>query len=270
MAEQQKGSEPKKENPTLSGSEPKPSNQPTAEEQAKALLAELGKVGVEKPEQIVNMVTASQQVGRVQNMLGDARTRIAQLEAELATAKAPRRQVESENINPNGESIDLAALIETKVEKGVRKVVQEMNEAQQRLYRENMLIRNDDDYGMVKDVYEQYMQSPEAQARLQAGDSLRDIYGDVKVKLLKEMVKRSRDVLTNLTNVSKPGNQSIPHVEGNETRSIVKNEPDDEKKEKLKNIIEARRTGRASSDAALNQLIEQLLPQNDPIWNTRR
>ena len=87
MVETVKGSEPKVESPTLAGSEPK-KEAPSAEEAANALLAELGKIGVEKPEQIANMATASQQVGRVQNLLGASNQRVAQLEAELAAARS--------------------------------------------------------------------------------------------------------------------------------------------------------------------------------------
>lgn len=269
MAETPQGSEPKKETPTLPGSEPKPQ---ATEDQVKELLGTLDKLGVKKSEQLVNMATASSQSGRVQNLLGDANRRIQELEAALSGRSAkPQAPIE----DTNGQTIDLAALIEERsgraAERAVRKVVQEMNEAQSRQWNEAMSIQADDDYGLVKEVWDKFVVTPEAQGRLRAGETtMKDLYGEVKVKYMKEMLRKSHDVIEGLASGVKPGQQKLPHIEGGETRGTPTPEPDDEKKEKIQTIAEQRRSGKMNSDAALESIIKTLLPADDPIWSARR
>jgi hypothetical protein len=245
------------------------------QDEAKALLAELEKVGIKKPEQIVGMAQASYQAGKSAELLGASRKEADQLRSRVAELETAMSKRQTEPVyGSDGQTIDLASLIEQKsgnaAEKAVRKVVQEMAENQQKQWHELNSIRADEDYELVKDVWEKYMITPEAQGKLASGETtLSGLYNNTKVTLLKEMLKKSHGVIKGLTNVVEPGKKPVVHVESGEGRGSPLPTGNEEKEEKINKTVEARKTGRVSSDAALESIIKTILPADDPIWKTR-
>lgn len=278
MTEVNKGNDPKlagsdlegKEKPTLADDEGK-ATASSPEEEAKELLATLGKLGVKKPEQITNMATASQQVGEAWNRLGEARDQIRELEAKIEALS----QQPTPGYDPDygSESLDIAALIETKTgqaaEKAVRKVVTELTQANQARASEMARIQQDADYEAVSDIWTQYLSNPQTQANLQSGQTtLTAEYNKVVREFMRRMLNQSQKVIEGITGASAPGKQEPLHLESGATSSegALSANDDDAQRETLKKIIDKRAAGSMGSDDALDAIINTVLPPDDPIW----
>jgi hypothetical protein len=285
MTEDVKGNDPNlagndlsgKESPTLpeGGGEAKKSS---PEDEAKELLGALEKLGVKNPEQITNMATASQQVGEAWNRLGATRDqlgaandKIKDLEAKIAALSQQSRS--GYDPDYDNESLDVAALIETKTgqaaEKAVRTVVAELTAVNQARAREMAQIQQDEYYPAVADIWTQYLGNPQTQANLQSGHTtLSTEYNKVVRKFMGSMLSQSQKVIEGITGAAAPGKQEPLHLESGASSSegALSSGDDDAKKENIKKIVEQRATGGMSSDDALEALIRTVLPPDDSIW----
>ncbi len=147
-----------KEMPTLPESSKAPETGPMDTHQA--LIAELEKLGVQKPEQLQGMAVASEQSGKLANMLGEIRRENAELRRILqdtAKPKAAQDPYSSEPIN-----------IEDVVERAVgrfyeSKILRPQQEAQQQFARQLKEVQEDKHFGVLGKQCEEYTKMPNVQ-----------------------------------------------------------------------------------------------------------
>lgn len=237
---------------------------PSPQDRATAILSELAKLGVEKPQDVLQTASA---YGKVSNQLGDAYRRIQQLESQLAAmAKTP---TPSRDFQSDGGSIDLAALISAEAEKAseraTRRVIGEIVQTQARMAKEYGEVQSDEDYGLVKDTWEQVVKTPEFYATIQAGEiSIPMAYQKLKEKVLKTKMREMADILKQFTT---PSQATPPHIESGQTRSNPMPSESQEIQDRIQKIEAARRSGKMGSTKALEELFNTISPKTDPIWN---
>jgi hypothetical protein len=244
------------ESPTIE----QPTTPPPAEIDTKALLDELGKIGVKKPEDLVNIHSASQQVGKAWNEVGTLRQQNEQLlraVQELQTKMsqpAPREPEYGTNAN---EGVDLGKLIDTTIKKNIRDMQQQQFDAQRHVQREYAKITNDPDFQLVEEVWKRHASTFDTQDRLQSGQStLSEEYNNVVKTYYREIAKRSRSAIEGL---SKSG-QKQPHMETGETQSRPIPSGDQEHNKKVRQISEDRSKGNLDSNKALENLVKEFFP----------
>lgn len=242
----------------------------SAQDQAQALLAELKDLGIEKPEQVRGMATASSQAGNLGNMLGEARKEIAELKnyiAELSSKQGDSQQLYNEF---DESSVDMSQFAKkSDIEDSIRKVYSEIVTAQQQAQKEyaNQIasIRNDKLYPTIGKKFEQYFSTPEVQSSLATGARKpSDVYSEFKEAYLLEALTRSRDTIEAFAS----GKVSAPHIEsGNTQASAPAVSSDAEKAKRLKNLT-SRESGWTGDTDQLTQLVKEILPADDPILST--
>jgi hypothetical protein len=244
------------ESPTIE----QPTTPPPAEIDTKALLDELGKIGVKKPEDLVNIHSASQQVGKAWNEVGTLRQQNEQLlraVQELQTKMSqpvPREPEYGTNAN---EGVDLGKLIDTTIKKNIRDMQQQQFDAQRHVQREYAKITNDPDFQLVEEVWKRHASTFDTQDRLQSGQStLSEEYNNVVKTYYREIAKRSRSAIEGL---SKSG-QKQPHMETGETQSRPIPSGDQEHNKKVRQISEDRSKGNLDSNKALENLVKEFFP----------
>jgi len=194
--------------PTEPATEPEVAPEAKAEapeDELGALMAELEKAGVSNVEQLAGKLEASQQVGQMANLLGDARTRIQQLEAN-PTGASPAQE-------PNGEeSVDLEQLMNTVLDKRDQKKAGMAAKARQLSEATWHAIRSDEDYSLVKEVWEAKLADPAFVMKMRSGGSTPvDEYTKTVRGYYKGISKQALDTITRL---QKGGAVLPPHVEG--------------------------------------------------------
>ena len=180
------------ESPTIE----QPTTPPPVEIDTKALLDELGKIGVKKPEELVNIHNASQQVGKAWNEVGTLRQQNEQLlqaVRELQT-KVSQPASREPDYGTNSEGVDLGKLIDTKLDAGIKRNIRDMQqqqfEAQRHVQREYAKITNDPDFQLVEEVWKRHASTFDTQDRLQSGQStLSEEYNNVVKTYYREIAK---------------------------------------------------------------------------------
>ena len=125
-------------------------------------------------------------------------------------------------------------------------------------------VKNDPDYHIVGEVFEKYINTPEAVMKLQTGQTnFKDEYLNTKAAFYRNLAKKSGDTLQSLID---KGAKKPPHMEQGETHNTPMQPADDEKRENMKRIKKAQKTGDLSSDQALQQIVNEFLPgvEDDP------
>jgi hypothetical protein len=243
------------ESPTIE----QPTTPAPVEIDTKALLDELGKIGVKKPEELVNIHNASQQVGKAWNEVGTLRQQNEQLlqaVRELQT-KVSQPTSREPDYGTNSEGVDLGKLIDTTIKKNIRDMQQQQFEAQRHVQREYAKITNDPDFQLVEEVWKRHASTFDTQDRLQSGQStLSEEYNNVVKTYYREIAKRSRSAIEGL---SKSG-QKQPHMESGETQSKPIPAVDVEHNKKVRQITEDRSKGNLDSNKALENLVKEFFP----------
>jgi hypothetical protein len=247
------------ESPTIE----QPTTPPPAEIDTKALLDELGKIGVKKPEELVNIHNASQQVGKAWNEVGTLRQQNEQLlqaVRELQT-KVSQPASREPDYGSNTEGVDLGKMIDTKLDAGIKRNIREMQQqqfdAQRHVQREYAKITNDPDFQLVEEVWKRHASTFDTQDRLQSGQStLSEEYNNVVKTYYREIAKRSRSAIEGLSKNS----QKQPHMETGETQSRPIPSGDQEHNKKVRQITEDRSKGNLDSNKALENLVKEFFP----------
>lgn len=244
------------ESPTIE----QPTTPPPAEVDTKALLDELGKIGVKKPEDLANIHTASQQVGKAWNEVGTLRQQNEQLlraVQELQTKVSQPSAREPDYGSNANEGVDLGKLIDTTIKKNIRDMQQQQFEAQRHVQREYAKITNDPDFQLVEEVWKRHASTFDTQDRLQSGQStLSEEYNNVVKTYYREIAKRSRSAIEGLSKNS----QKQPHMETGDTQSKPIPTGDMEHNKKVRQINDDRSKGNLDSDKALEKLVKEFFP----------
>ena len=249
------------ESPTIE----QPTTPKPVEIDTKALLDELGKIGVKKPEELINIHNASQQVGKAWNEVGTLRQQNEQLLKAMQELKSQVSQPRPHepDYGSSTEGIDIRKVIREETGTVIDSKLQEMNrrqfEAQRAVQREYQAIIQDEDFGMVQPIWEKHVANYATQERLQSGETTLKAEYDRTVKTyLKELAIRGR---TALEGVAKSTVRQ-PHMEGGETQSKPLPSGDQEHNKKIRQIKDDRTKGNLDSDRALEKLVKEFFPSD--------
>ena len=176
------------------------------------LMAELTKAGIENPQQLQGKLDAGSEVGRVAQLLGDERKRSRDLEAEIAQLQAAPVKDEFYYSQEN-RPIDIEAVIEKKLGNVLDARDAKARKAQEKSYAAWNQIQTDEDYHLVKEVWEEKLKDPGFVMKIQNG-SLNpvDEYTSTLRKYYKTLLKQSAETITTMQG----GKLKPPHVETGE------------------------------------------------------
>ena len=123
-------------------------------------------------------------------------------------------------------------------------------------------VQGDEDYSIVKGVYEEHLKSPNVQMTISSGTSTyTKEYDRIVRRYYRGIAMRSKDALEQLT--AKGAKVTPPHMESGSPSSPAI-PVTDEAKANLKKIAE-QSTG---SDDDLDKMIDTILPKGDTIFDT--
>jgi len=186
--------------------EPIPPVVPPAEpDDVNSLLAELEKAGVTNADQLQGKLAASREAGNMANQLGDTRKRVAELEGLLAS------QPPEDSFDYDG-SADIRKVLREEIEANDNRKMKAQVEAQNQIRALWGEIQNDEDYPLVKDIWEAKLQDPNFIFQLQNGqvNPSRE-YTNIVRGFYKGSAKKSADAIKALQSGGMP---EPPHVEG--------------------------------------------------------
>ncbi|MBW1719908.1 MAG: hypothetical protein JRJ43_10195 [Deltaproteobacteria bacterium] len=190
-----------------------PKTETKVETDVDGLMAELEKAGVTNADELSGKLRASQEAGRSAQLLGDERKRTANLEQRLKDMEIKLTPQQDFMDYPEGQPID----IETAIAKGVNKVLDSRDakarKAQEANYAAWNRIQNDEDYHLVREVFEEKLRDPTFVFKVQSGqiDPVNE-YQTTLRKYYKTLLKKSHETITTM----KGGKLEPPHVETGE------------------------------------------------------
>jgi len=177
-----------------------------------ALIAELEKAGVTNPEQLQGKLVASREAGNLSNQLGDARREIAELR-DMLTSR-PREET-NEFESYNDESADLRSILRQEIEAHDLRKTKIQIETQKKVNAMWGEIQGDEDYHLVKEVWEGKLKDPDFVFQIQQGQTNPvKAYNNVVRTFYKGIAKKSLDTIKTLQS---GGSITTPHVEDGET-----------------------------------------------------
>lgn len=218
------------EKPVVDESTAKPEkkiDEAESKQQIDDLIEALKTADVTTVDQLEGKLSASQQVGHMQNMLGEERAekqRLLETIQNMSTTKPTQQQTTSFDDVSEGQQVDLDSLVARNVEKVLDKRDKAAAQAQTANLQKYHKIMSDRNYPKVKKVWEEKLKDPQFVFEITNGikdsvDAYREIVDDFKDGLLKQ----SLDTITALTGTGKP--TTSPHVEGETT--VSHNLPDE-------------------------------------------
>ena len=206
------------ESPTLETKPKEPEKTPNkSEEEIQALLATLEKVGVKSPQHIEGVVANAREFGNVSNLLGAERQRVADLERklqELESRPAPKRDSLDYSEYEKGPAVDLENVIRKVVRGEDERKQRQMAEMQKMQLQSWNTVRNDKDYELVRDVWENKLRDPNFIFSINSGltDPVRE-YGETVRDFYKGLAMQAKSVIEQAR-----GSKSVvpPHMESGE------------------------------------------------------
>ena len=220
------------------------------------LMAELTKAGIENPQQLQGKLDAGSEVGRVAQLLGDERKRSRDLEAAIEKLQAAPK--DEFDYSQESRPIDLEAVVESKLTKVLDARDAKARKVQEASYAAWNRIQSDEDYHLVKEVWEEKLRDPGFVMKIQNG-SLNpvDEYTSTLRKYYKTLLKQSAETITTM----KGGDLKPPHVETSERApaNMVSETPaEPERKKKLKDLKEKTEKGHIMSQEEELSVIDSL------------
>jgi len=198
------------------------------------LIAELEKAGVSQPEELKNKFVAAKEAGNLANQLGTARAEIAELKILVQSqSRQPKNEYDYE---PDSGSVDLEEVIGRALDKREQARMKKQAEAQQAVLGMWNEIQSDDDYSLVKPVWEEKLKDSNFLFQVQQGmvNPVKE-YNNVVRGYYKGIAKRSVDTIKILQ--GKGSDIQTPmHVEGGDRVQQLPQEPtkEDERIKELK------------------------------------
>lgn len=218
---------------------------------------------INSPEKVENVVKASQQVGQMANLLGEQRETNRQLMAKL---EALETKSVPQNFQANDgyeeKPIDLEGTIENVLSRFWNKKQQEQIQMTQRQWADFNEIQSDDDYELVKDVWENYVKQPDIAYSFQAGtsDPVRE-YNKFVRKFQRKLLHRTRGLLEQVTTGTKK--KAPPHVEQGTNVPEMPTEPTEF--QEIKKEIQRKYKGKPSTEG-VSELLREIIPDDDPLF----
>lgn len=223
-----------------------------------ALIAELEKAGVTNTEQLQNKLSVTKEYGNVVNQLGDARAEIRQLREMLQSGQQKRR-VDDFGMDNTSQDVDLAGLINKVMEERDIKKARQQQEYSKAVVATWNKIQNDQDYGLIKEVWEKKMSDPNFVFMIQNGQvNAIDEYHNTVREYYKGIAKRSVETIKTLAGGSKI---KAPHVESGNARvpGMKVNDDKTAQQEKIEELTDKVNKGKTLTiDEELDALMASL------------
>ena len=214
------------------------------------LIAELEKAGVNKPEELKNKFVAAKEAGNLANQLGQTRAELAEIKALVAAQ--PKPQSRDYDYEPENSGLDLEEVIGRALDKREQAKTKKQAEAQQAILSMWNEIQSDDDYSLVKPIWEEKLKDPNFLFQVQQGmaNPVKE-YNNIVRGYYKGIAKRSLDTINTLQ--GKGGIQPPMHVEGGDR---VQQLPPDMSKgeERLKELQKKANKGSLTEDEEMEAL----------------
>lgn len=260
-----------KESPQIEEPAKEPVEETTVD--PKDLLTELENFGITSTEKLQGVVTASQQAGRNAQLLGDARKESDSLQRQILELQS---QMNSQQNTPASNEYysdepDLKSVVENAFSRMYdEKIAKPQQEAQKQYVKTLEEIKNikaDKRFPMVADKWDNHMNSPEVQMRLQMGETTPlGEYNSLVLDTMQGLLLKTKSTVEQLYNQgAKVTTADAPHVESTETQTVPTPDIDEEIAEKIKKITKPE--NRMGTDEESHDLLTTLLPKDDPIWN---
>jgi len=245
--------------------EPQAVEEAQTEEQIASLMETLKASSVTTSEQLQGKLDASNQAGNLANMVGNLRAEIAELkETKAAPAPANEPGFNLDNLDNFGEgqTIDLEGMMTKVIRKEEARKQKVAVEQQQRALASWNAIQNDEDYGLVKAVWEEKLKDPNFVMKIQTGvTDPTQAYQETVRGYYKGMMKQSLSTIEQLQKSG--GKPPIPHVEGGDRvpQNLVQAEPGEETAatKRFKELQEKVKTNGVLSAAEEDQLADLVL-----------
>ena len=202
----------------VENAEPMKVEEPTKKAEEKqvdvdGLMAELERAGVTNAEELTGKLRASQESGRLAHLLGDERKQRTELEQRLKELESKPKQQDFMDY-PEGQPIDIEAAIERSIARTLDKREKKALEAQQRNLANWNRIQNDEDYHLVKEIWEEKLKDPGFVMQIQTGaKNPIDEYTTTLRKYYKTLLQKTHETITTLQGKDKV---KPPHVETSE------------------------------------------------------
>lgn len=180
------------------------------EEEVNSLIAELEKAGVTNTEQLQNKLAVTKEYGKVVNMLGDLKAENKDLKKMLESSRYQTNDYDS------SDSTDLGDLINKVLDSREQKKMQQQQQVTQNVMKMWNDIQDDQDYGLVKDIWEAKLKDPNYVFKIQQGmtNPVQD-YNQTVREYYKGIAKRSVDTIKTLQG---GGKVKPPYVESGAAR----------------------------------------------------
>lgn len=248
---------PQTEEPVLEPSEPEVS----AEDQAKAILAELEANGINSVEKVQNVVTASSESGNLARMLGEQRraTEALQRQIEQLTQQPQHQSYDPEY---GGEQpVDIRGIFRKEIRNFYQdEVIKPQVEQTNRVYGELSQIQSDPDYALVGQMWDKHWNSPNTQHRIMTGQtSPKGEYDNLVRTYYREALKKTHGALKGVVENS---TARPPHVEVGSQSHVHTPTQSDEQKEQIQKITKSSQGG----DGDIEALVKAFLPSTDSIF----
>lgn len=243
-----------KESPTIE--EPKEENV----DDAQALMEELKRLDIQSPQDVQNMAVASREAGKAWNEVGNLRSEVDRL------TKMLQQQPKEQEYYNDGETLDLGKVVRKEVTGVLSEYLQNQQRAQLASMKVMSEVKADPDYHAIGDVFEKYINTPDAVMKLQTGQSdYKTEWMNTKAAYYRNLAQRSAKQMEKLIGTNK---QTPPHIEQGESQTSPSINRDDQKTEDFKNITKARKEGAINPDQALEKIIKSVMPdlENDPSF----
>lgn len=240
-----------------------PENEAPAEKPAdttESLLADLKSLGVNNPQDLQNMATASSQAGKMGNEIGRLRQQIEQQNQMIASLQ--NQPAPQQDPYDDGTQIDLGRVVEDRVQKVLTNYLDGQRKAEEAAYMEMEAVRSNPRYPAMAEMFEKHLQNPQTAMKLRSGQTtLKDEFNTLAFTYYDTLLGRVTETLSGTQKTATP-----PHVEQGDTHAPVTPTIDDERTETIKKTVKARQSGQISSDDALKNLVKTFLPADDDIW----
>jgi len=235
------------EKPVMDGPKPdEKGTEQTPEQKAAEMLETLEKLNIKDPQHIEGIVQTAQKFGPQAQELGEVRRMFEELK------------------------IDLGKIVYENQYKAVRdfwakEIIEPQQKVQGQYFSELNEVQNDEYYGLVGEVFDKHLNSPQVQARIASGQTtVEKEYNKTVRSTLRHFLNQTQDALKGIV---KPGEVKVPNVES-QTQQPVLPTDDDERQEKLEKTIKARKAGEIDSDKAMEDIIKTYLNPDpkDPMF----
>ena len=232
----------------------------SAEEQANAILAELEANGINSPEKVQNVLTASSESGRLAQMLGEQRQMTENLQRQIEQLTQQPQPSQYDEYGQGQQGVDVNAIKAAVRDVYQNDILKPQVEQTNRVYGELSQIQNDPDYTLVAQMWDKHWNSPNTQHRVMTGQSSpRGEYESLVRTYYREALKKTHGALKGVVEKqAKP-----PHVEVGDQSHVHTPTQSDEQKAQIEKITKSSQGG----DQDIEALVKAFLPSNDSMFN---